>query len=350
MVHYFLAFIIPAIMAILQPSFRPWKSWGFWILMLVLYVLFMGLRDVVGGDWLNYLEKFNLEAYGMTYMDALEHGDPGYWLLQVLAHDYKWGIHGVNTIGAIFSLTGLIVFVRRLPNPWLGFTIAISYAVVVVMFGYVRQGIALGFVFWGIVALGDKRFLRFVFLIILAASFHKSAVVMIGLGLFQQGKGKIFKVVAIIIIAVGVYAAFMSGNEGYLVKQYVDAKMQSSGALIRVIMNLIPGLIFLWYRKEWQRQYTDYGFWHLIALGSIASLFLVGFASTAVDRMALYFIPIQIVVFSRLPYLNKHFSVKLITLIVILYYGLAYFVWLNFAANAYAWHPYNNLLLPDDGI
>ena len=346
MIHYFLAFIFPATMSIARPIARKHKAVLPWITVGILYALFIGFRHEVGADWNNYWDMFELLAYNMSYREALEHDDPAFWLLMVGMHELDWGIYGVNLVGATIFMTGLIVFLRQQPNPWLGLTIAIAYTIVVVSIAYTRQGIALGLIFWAIAMLANRHFIRFVLLVILAAAFHKSAVLMIGLGLFQQGKGKLFKILAIIIVGIGIYTAFLSGEEDRYVKLYIENQMQSSGAYIRAFMNFIPALIFLGFRTEWKAQYKDYGFWYVIALGSVVSVFAVGYASTAVDRIALYFIPIQIVVFSRLPFLLQHkVSVKLTTILVVMYFATVYIVWLKFAAYSYAWFPYDNLIL-----
>lgn len=70
----------------------------------------------------------------------------------------------------------------------------------------------------------------------------------------------------------------------------------------------------------------------------IVLLFTLGF-STALDRMALYFIPLQLVVFSYLPSLLKG-SKQTWTFLIILYYALILFVWINFAKHAQYWLPY----------
>lgn len=57
--------------------------------------------------------------------------------------------------------------------------------------------------------------------------------------------------------------------------------------------------------------------------------------------MALYFIPLQLFVFGQLPTIAKSINVRTaIVLGILLYYALVQFVWLNFAAHAYAWLPY----------
>ena len=259
--------------------------------------------------------------------------------------DWGFEIYAVNTIcGAIF-MTGLMIFSRRQPNPWLAIAVAVPYLIVVVAMGYTRQAVALGFVFWGLAALDRKQFKQFLILIALATTFHKSAVLMIGLGIFLQGNGKVIRTFAVIAIGVGLYNAFLSDYQDDLWKNYVEVQMESQGALIRVAMNFIPAIIFLLYRKEWKKQYNDYPFWAMIALGSIGSVFLVTLASTAVDRIALYFTPIQVVVFSRLPFLLRNkFNLQLITFGILVFYLLVLYVWLNYATHARYWVPYNNIL------
>ena len=110
-------------------------------------------------------------------------------------------------------------------------------------------------------------------------------------------------------------------------------------------MNLVPSLVLLFYWRKWKDTYPNFWFWFWIGIGSIVSVMLVGVASTAVDRISLYFIPIQIAVFSRLPYLaNKTMSPNYTVLVVLLGYAAVLFVWLNFATHARYWVPYHNYL------
>jgi len=67
--------------------------------------------------------------------------------------------------------------------------------------------------------------------------------------------------------------------------------------------------------------------------------------STTIDRIALYFIPIQLVVFSRVPVLiTDTYHRTMFLLVVLIGYIAAMFVWLNYGANAGEWLPYQNLL------
>ena len=60
-------------------------------------------------------------------------------------------------------------------------------------------------------------------------------------------------------------------------------------------------------------------------------------SSTAVDRLALYVMPLQIAVLSRAPIV---FGARLGTILVLSYSLAVQFVWLNFATHAKFWIPY----------
>lgn len=346
MIPYIITFGFISLMAMMQPIDKPWSSLKIWIPMTIYLIIFVGLRHEVGSDWDNYLAMFNRDVPQMSYGDALVHGDPAFWLLMVWVTEMGWSIHIVNLVSGIFFVTGLVVFVRTMPNPWLALVVATGYTVLTLGMGYVRQGVALGLSLWAITALVDRKFVKFFILISFATAFHKSGVLMLGFGLFQGGRGKYLKAIAAVMMGIGIYMAFMSGNEEHYVETYIDSAMKSSGAYIRIFMNLIPALIFLYFRKRWYQLWPDsYTWWYLMALASLAAVPSVFILSTATDRVSLYLIPLQFVVFSSLPLLLQGvISPKVTTFLVVFYYGLVYFVWLNFAAWAFAWVPYQNIL------
>jgi hypothetical protein len=70
-------------------------------------------------------------------------------------------------------------------------------------------------------------------------------------------------------------------------------------------------------------------------------------SSTAVDRLALYLIPLQLFVGSRLPD-TRLFDLDPETWkqLLVLFSLAVLLVWLLFASHARFWLPYRNLLLP----
>lgn len=341
---YFMMYFFAAVAAMGHVGKRAKSGAAGWMLVGIGLVIIIGLRHHVGGDWNNYVTHFN-ELRWLSFDKAMSMSDPGYQLLSYWMNDWGWGIYMVNFISAILFVSGLIALLRRQINPWLGLVVAIPYLVIVVSMGYTRQGVAIGLVMWGIAALDRGKFFRFVFFVLLAVTFHKSAILMMAFGIFQQGRGKIIKLLAIVFVGMGVWSSLVEESSVHLWKNYVEEQMQSQGAMIRVMLNLLPSVLLLLFRKEWKKHFEDYTFWLMIALASIASVGLVSFASTAVDRMALYFIPIQMVVFARLPFLVRHrVSQKTTTFLVLLLYFMVLVVWLFFAANVRYWVPYHNIL------
>jgi hypothetical protein len=341
MIVYYLMFLVPAFIAISQAGKTRRSSSGAWFFVGVLLVFVIGFRES-GGDWYNYLMRFEQMAY-LSFDESISIKDPAYQLISYYMNHWDMGFISVTVLCAIISVIGLVKFLRSQPNAWLGLAVSIPYLVIVVDMGYMRQGVALALIMWGIVALHKGKFLTFLFFVMFAVSFHKSAMLMVGFAIFSKRRSWLLKLIGVVATGVGLWAAFVSEATEVLWTNYVDAQMQSSGALIRVLLNAFPALLLLMYRKEWKRNFDDYTFWQMIALASLATVGLVGFASTAVDRMALYFLPLQLVVFARLPILaGKRFPMKTTTFLVLLLYFLVLFVWLNFGANTRFWLPYEN--------
>jgi hypothetical protein len=135
----------------------------------------------------------------------------------------------------------------------------------------------------------------------------------------------------------------------YYVQGYIVAEYQSQGALIRVVLCLLPALAFLFNRRRFQLPADTQRIWTLISLLSVAAaigLFTVA-SSTAVDRLALYLIPLQIFVGSRIPD-TRIFGIAPASWnhLLTTFSFAVLIVWLLFAGHSQYWLPYRNLLLP----
>jgi hypothetical protein len=136
------------------------------------------------------------------------------------------------------------------------------------------------------------------------------------------------------------YDTFLSESMSLLYKNYVSAEYSSQGAAQRVILNVIPAVLYLINRRNFQFSPVESKLWFYFSIASLLFLVLLVVipSSTAVDRMALYIIPIQMAVWSRV-----HIAYNLRTLGRFVVVGLAaviLFTWLNFAVHARFWVPY----------
>lgn len=345
MLTFWLMYLFPAGLALSIKGINRQKTKFLWILVGFLFIFLIGLRYEVGGDWFNYLRHYN-DIIGLTLYQAISNGgDIGYVFLNWLAAYLELPQYIVNLMSAAIFTTGLIIFCRKEDKPWIALSVSVPYLVVVVSMGYTRQSIAIGLFLWAIAHLERGHFKHYIMLTVTAALFHKTAVLLIPLGLFLYGKGKFTRIIATVLVGYGAWDLLLSEQQEALWKNYVEAQMVSEGAKIRALMNLLPSLLFLFYRKRWKQLFPNYWFWFWIALGSILSVLFVDIASTAIDRITLYFIPIQLAVFSRLPRLaSKTIPSSTTTISILLLYSGVLFVWLNFATHAEYWLPYQNIL------
>ena len=350
MMPYWFLFLIPAAAAFSERSrYRPpspyAQSWiAFWLLLTVM----IGLRFEVGGDWGSYERQ--LEAVNdLTIGQALQRGgDVGYVLLNWIAAKLGLGVTAVNMVCATVFASGLVAFAKEQPRPWLAITIAIPYLVTVVAMGYSRQAVAIGFAMLAFSGLGVNSAIRFAIWITVAAIFHKTAVLLIPIAILAKTKGRIWTAAWIGVVGVLLYYFLLAESVDKLMTNYVEAEYQSQGAAIRVAMNALPAALFLAYRKYFGLNGAQLNLWtylSLAALGFVALLYISP-SSTAVDRVALYLIPIQIFVLSRLPSAmhTRYGAGQIVRISIMVYSALVLFVWLNFAAHAVYWLPYQMML------
>ena len=85
---------------------------------------------------------------------------------------------------------------------------------------------------------------------------------------------------------------------------------------------------------------TEWKLWRSYSWASLAllGLLFISPSSTAVDRMSIYVMPLQIAVLSRVPLLWRPETIG--RLLVIVYLAAVQFVWLNFAQHSNYWVPY----------
>tara|TARA_X000000950_G_scaffold135195_1_gene168233 strand:+ start:8642 stop:9772 length:1131 start_codon:yes stop_codon:yes gene_type:complete len=352
---YWLMFSIPAFFAFVgeRRSVNNLDSFslrfdGLWWLFFIIITLFIGFRVQVGGDWGSYLTYYKIISSSPLSETFDPLADPSYMFLNYLSGLYGLGIYGVNFVSALIFSLGLFVFCRSLPRPFLALTAAIPYLVIVVGMGYTRQGIALGLIMLGLVAISRNKSILFFLLIMFAATFHKTAIIMLGIAGLASTNNKLWMFLWASLIVYFSYTFFLSDSFERFVKYYYEQSYQSSGALIRILMLILPAslLLFFFPRFEFNKSLELLWWWSAIISILLFILLFTTNASTAIDRIGLYLLPIQLIVFSYLPdiFSRKGDLSKLIILLIIFYYTLVLYVWLYFATFSHMWQPYRNAL------
>lgn len=343
MVVYWLLFGYFAVGAMLGRDVPPGQSRGPLLLIVgsILIAVLIGLRYEVGGDWESYEFWYSYARYADLFR-MLQFKDPGYQLLNWVAQQLGLGIWLVNLIcGAIFSW-GLYRFARVQSDPWLAMLVAIPYLVIVVAMGYTRQAVAIGILMAGLASVvrGGSA-LQFALWVFAAALFHRTAVVALPLVGLVGERNRMINILVIIAAAILLYDVILEDSMEGFVRNYIEAGYSSQGAWIRLIMDAVPATIFLVMQRRFQFSDRERQLWRnysFAAIGLVALMF-VSPSTTVVDRIALYILPLQLAVFSRIP--GSVFAKSLFSKLIIVVAAFAIqFVWLNFAAHAEHWLPY----------
>ena len=348
MTLYWLLLLVPWFAAIREPhgegALLMKRSWGlsFQLYFLMLLIV-VGWRHQVGGDWNNYLPTIDA-ALQQSFAEAMaQRGDMAYNALTWLSAHVGAGIYGVNLVCALVFAYGLMVFCQNSPRPWLSLAVSVPYLVIVVAMGYTRQGVAIGLIMLGLVALEKGSIVKFVTWVAVAAVFHKTALILIPMAIFS-GLQSWVALAGVLLTAVLLFFLLLAEYVDHLVLGYITDQYASSGAAIRIAMNAVPAVLFLVFRRRLKLSESHRTFWTWMSWGGLAFVILLAVSpsSTAVDRVALYWIPLQLYVWSRLPKAMAHTqNAQLPWVVGVLLYSLTVqFVWLFFADHSHAWVPY----------
>jgi len=311
------------------------------------FVLIIGLRHDVGGDWDRYISIYSFhQGIELDFLN-FRSGDFAYETIHWFSLNYLNGIYSTNLICAIIFISGLIRFCRIMPLPWIALFVSVHFLIIVVSMGYTRQSAAVGLLLWGLVDLIKGKNVKFYISILIGALFHKTLLVMLPIGyLYNNEKFSFIRLISFIsILSISAYALLMDKIEK-MFYYYIEIEFhQSGGALIRVFMSFVTALIFFIYREKFKKRFHDEKLWFIFSVISIILLPASYFYSTFSDRIAIYFLPLQLVVLSRIPVLiESAYNRTVFILYAAVIYISALYVWLIFGNHSNKWLPYQNIL------
>ncbi|MBS62892.1 MAG: hypothetical protein CMN27_08065 [Salinisphaera sp.] len=314
---------------------------GWWFLGGII-ALSIGLRFEVGTDWWNYIAMYFRPAGQVSFVQALGSPDPGFFLFNWFAQTLGFGYWSVNLLAGVVFTAGLVRFVRRLPEPLVAFTAAIPYMAIVVAMNYTRQALAIGFVLWALPYLYDRRLLAYLVTVTAGALFHKSAIIFVPL-MALAGRPNDMRVVLGAGVASGVvFGVLLASRFDSLWRQYVESEFShtSEGAPLRVAMNAFPAAVWLIIARKVELNRVERRVWAVLSIMSLVGMVLVFQAPAAVDRVALYFSPLQLMCAAYLIRFVRPHDRVLARIVVLAVYALVQYVWLVYASHSPDWFPY----------
>jgi hypothetical protein len=303
----------------------------------------IGFRYQVGGDWEPYQIIFS-DIADLNLWDAMIYSDPGYALINWIATRMGVEIWGVNIICGIIFTAGLVRFAANQPNPWLAVCVAIPYLVIGVAMGYSRQAVAIGCIMIGLVSISRGSFPRFILWSVVAALFHRSALVLVPIVAISYSRSRVQSFLFGGVATIVGYFVLIAPMAEHYAAGYLEQVYEAQGAGVRLAMNAVPAVIFLSSQARFRTEGAERTTWRnlsLLALATGVGYFLIS-STVILDRLGLYVIPLQVFVLSRVPSAFGRGGVASggLTMVVLIYSALVQFVWLNFANHAQYWLPY----------
>ncbi len=339
MLIYWLLFLLPVaihfspVRGTLSLQRLGWWSVG------ALYVLLIGWRHKIGPDWTAYQRHFDVTK-DVPFLEAVTTSDVGYAALNWLVAFAGGDIYDVNLLCAAVFMVGLAVFARKQAQPWLILTLAVPYTVVVVGMSYTRQSAAMGMELLAIVALVEGRHKRFFFFALIGMLFHKSTLVILPLFFVARGANGLAVRLLYLLSALPLAVALIWSQLDYIYGLYIKEALSSDGGLLRVLLTALPSAGVLAWGKRMGFTEPEYRIWRFIAISAIVCVPLTFFASTAIDRIVVYFSPIQFMFYGRLHMLVPARHQRAVAPFVILLYGAMLYVFLTVGNYPESWVPY----------
>jgi hypothetical protein len=185
---------------------------------------------------------------------------------------------------------------------------------------------------------------RFGMYIIAGALFHKTVIIILPIVAFAATRNRWIMIGLGGVLGLVLYYMLLNAGIDTMMHNYEEADYDAQGAAVRVAMNVLPALVYLIFQRRFSLDDFDRKLWRNFSLAALAALVLLAVmqSSVVVDRLALYLIPLQLVVFSRLPFAFQKGGLPngLMTVGVIAYSAAVQFVWLTSATHADYWLPY----------
>ena len=251
------------------------------------------------------------------------------------------GLVGVNVVVGMIFIFGVIKFAKITPNPWLALVSVTPYLIIVIGMSATRQSAAIGLVFLVLANLNQSN-IKKIGLSLLAISFHYSAVIVLFFVLHSMKMTTWLRWSILIVGGLVSFAILKDTSKALEYNQtYAVANIVSPGAIQHAMLNGIPAIIYLLFIKKWNRVYGQVELMKILAIASLLSVAMVFVSSTAVDRLALYLSPIQMLVYATLPvvFRNSIYSVA----IIVMHFMILY-IWMAYANTAIVFFPYRNLI------
>jgi len=261
----------------------------------------------------------------------------------------------VDAVSGFVFTFGLFSVAKRCPEPFIAICIATPLLVVASAMSSVRQAIAQGILFYVMATWYQRSTLVRTLLVVLAASFHFSAIFMLIFVSLAAKVPPVLRAGAAVIVG-GIVLATVSLAPDAMT-HYSDlyvgsgAKLTAPGAIVQTGFVAAAGLIYLAVRPLWDSVYEDNPLYRNMAWASLLSIPAILISSVGAYRFVLYFYPMAMTVYSGVPGLIRNGVGRLWYRLAVVAACFAMLIgWLMLGNNSVPWIPYKNWLFEHEGV
>ncbi|MAH97832.1 MAG: hypothetical protein CMA12_00580 [Euryarchaeota archaeon] len=358
MITYLSIYIYLSIISLSEIKLSNYIKKIFFYLLFLFILIFISGRHYVGGDYITYLNLFNeakinvlggfSKLQGLNYVIQFIH---------ILDLDYFF----FNFICALIFLSGIFKFLNISDEKLFLFILLIPTMIYVVGMGYTRQSVSIGFLCFAIYYWSENMSIKKIIFFFLAVFIHISSIIFIFLLFFKcNEKIKLTKLLLLITITTSFlflfYYLYFNNFENLSLAIGLDYKIVENSPLkyLKFLAHILPIIVFLIFIKKFSKDKKLFPlyFFTLISILVVIIAMIVfkqlaeqsSYIDVIADRILLPFILVEALIFVRLcSVIDLEYSF-LFKLLILFYFGLMLFVWLEFADNSHAWQPYRSIL------
>ncbi|MBV1709527.1 MAG: EpsG family protein [Erysipelothrix sp.] len=285
------------------------KDKTFLILTGVLIVIFFGLRngEIRYGSDLNnyyrtYIDAIHLDwnVYFRLYSD-----DFGFYLLvRILASLIPDPQFMFFAMGFFLIYPTFRFIYKYSRNAFISVLVFMSSGLFIFFLSGFRQSLALVIILYSLDFILKRKFIEFLILILIAFSFHQSAIVFLPMYLILNVKMTTIKVIVstLSLMFLTIYTDYLLNiGNNFFDRSFERIGSQSVlGGFINITMNvfvLVIVFFVLRHKKSWKLNKTEHAFLFMLLIGT--GIYFLRFQALVFERISLYFTSVLIVL---LPY------------------------------------------------
>lgn len=322
------------------------------LIMSLIPAIIAGIRYNVGGDYWNYYRIYNdysTASINFSSIINIFSSELGFFILvkiiNFIGGNYQLLLFASSFIIYWFMIHGII----RINNKNVGLMSLIYFCTLFgPSFNIIKQMIAGALIFWGFKYIFEKQFLKYLFIVSIASTFHTSAIFFITLYFLdvKELHGKniiIILAVLIFVIIVPVYFQSIFNNLTSLnmFSEYKDSysSLFIQSGTIKTLLLRLPILIPILFNIKKLIKDNQHSIFYLLLLSMEYSTLILSFSMHWAFRISYYFYVVEIPLASNVMRISTKNKKNIWGIFYILYY-MFYFYYVFFVSGNDGLFPY----------